>query len=125
MIKVLPAESNSDVEQHLKKKLDCLKKQMQLGHEINLKWLPSVERHQRGKKLAEEVVNNTVFIYTKDIQEAEEMVKHGYAEWILNQHTKPYRQLINKLIELFEEQQYERKEKTVDALIRLFKAFEV
>ena len=69
--------------------------------------------------LAEEVVNDTIFIYTESLQEALELVRHGFAEWILNQHSRPYRQLINKLITLFEEQQYERKEKTVEAIERL------
>lgn len=40
-------------------------------------------------------------------------------EWILDQSTKPYRQLINKLIELFENSQYERKEKTIETIANL------
>jgi hypothetical protein len=91
-----------------------------LGYEVNVEWLPDAIKYQNGKKLAEEVVNDTIFIYTENLQEALELVRHGFAEWILNQHTKPYRQLINNLITLFEDQQYERKEKTVEAIVRLF-----
>lgn len=69
--------------------------------------------------LEEEVVNDTIFIYTESFQEALDLVRHGFVEWILNQHTKPYRQLINKLITLFEDQQYERKEKTIKAIEKL------
>ena len=90
-----------------------------MGYEVKVQLLPGAVKYKNGKLLAEEVVNDTIFIYTENFQEALELVRHGFAEWILNQHTKPYRQLINKLITLFEEQQYERKEKTVGAIERL------
>ena len=90
-----------------------------MGYEVKVQLLPGAVKYKNGKLLAEEVVNDTIFIYTENFQEALELVRHGFAEWILNQHTKPYRQLINKLITLFEEQQYERKEKTVEAIERL------
>jgi len=70
--------------------------------------------------LAEEVGGDTIFIYTENREKAIELVRHGFAEWILNRHTKPYRQLINKLIAPFEEQQYERKERIVEILSKLF-----
>ncbi|MHA2323763.1 MAG: hypothetical protein ACXACB_00050 [Promethearchaeota archaeon] len=92
---------------------------MGIGYEVKVKWLPGAIKYKNTKLLAEEVVNDTIFIYTETIQEALELVHHGFAEWILNKHTKPYRQLINKLITLFEEQQYERKEKIVEAIEKL------
>lgn len=105
---------------NIEKELDLLKQRTRLGYEVNVEWLPDTIKYQNGKKLVEEVSGDTIFIYTENPDEALEMVKHGFAEWMLNQHTKPYRQLINKLIELFEEQQYERKEETVEAIVRLF-----
>jgi hypothetical protein len=38
---------------------------------------------------------------------------------LLNQHSRPYRQFLNKLIELFEELHYERKEKLIEAISKL------
>jgi hypothetical protein len=102
------------------KELNVLKQRTGLGLEVNVEWLPGTVKYQNGKRLAEEVSADKIFIYAKNPEETIELVKHGFAEWILNQHTKPYRQLINKLIELFEEQQYERKEKTVEAIVGLF-----
>lgn len=96
-----------------------MKERTRLGYEINLEWIPGFVKYQNGKQLAEEVVDDTIFIYTKNLEESLELVRHGFAEWILNQHTRPHRQLINKLITLFEEQQYEKKEKTVEAIERL------
>jgi len=105
--------------QALKDELESIKKKVGAGHEVKVEWLPGTVRYYNGRKMAEEVIGNTILIYVENEQEALELVRHGLMEWILNQHTKPYRRLINKLITLFEEQQYEKKEKTVDALTNL------
>jgi hypothetical protein len=104
----------------LEKELQRLQRRTNIGYEVKVKWLPGVVKHHNGKQLAEEVIGDTILIYTENPQQAIELVRHSFAEWILNQHTKPYRQLINKLITLFEEQQYQRKEKIVEALSKLF-----
>lgn len=51
--------------------------------------------------------------------EATYLLAHGFSEWLLNRHTRNYRLLISKLIELFEEIQYEEKEKVIDAITKL------
>lgn len=108
-----------EIEARLEAELERLKREVGIGFEVSVRWLPGTVKHHNGKQLAEEVIGDTILIYTKNPEEALELVRHGFAEWILNQHTKPYRQLINKLITLFEQQQYERKEKTVQALTKL------
>lgn len=45
----------------------------------------------------------------------------GLAEWLLEQHCGPYRRFINKLVELFEDLQYERKERLVEVLAKILK----
>jgi hypothetical protein len=76
-----------------------------------------MRRH--GKRLAEEVKGDTILVYAEDEEEALELVRHGFAEWLLNQHTRKYRMLINKLIELFEEIHYREKEKLIEAITKL------
>ena len=90
-----------------------------MGFEVSVRWLPGTDKYHNGKQLAEEVIGDTILIYTENPQKAIELVQHGFAEWLLNQHSKPYRQLVNKLITLFEEQQYEKKEKIIEALTNL------
>jgi len=53
------------------------------------------------------VKDNTILVYAED-EEALELARHGFAKWLLNQHTRKYRMLINKLIELA----HARKRKT-------------
>ena len=102
--------------------LHRLQRSTRIGYEVALEWLPGKVKYYNGKQLAEEVVGDTILIYTEELTNAIELVRHGFAEWILNQHTRPYRRLINKLITLFEEQQYEKKERTINALEKLLQS---
>jgi hypothetical protein len=103
----------------LEKELGLLQRRTCTGYEIKVKWLPGQIDHHDGRRLAEEVQGDTIIIYAEDQQKAIELLRHGFLEWLVNKHTRPYRQLINKLITLFEDLQYENKEKTIEALERL------
>jgi len=103
----------------LEAELEKLKLKVGMGFEVNLKWLPGTVKYKNGKQLLEEVVGNTVFIYVEDLTEATYLLAHGFSEWLLNKHTKKYRLLINKLIELFEDLQYEEKEIFMDVMTKL------
>ena len=106
-------------EKRLADELERLKRMVGMGYEVEVHWLLGATKHHGGKRLSEEVKGNSIFIYAEDEEEALALVKHGFAEWILNQHTKRYRLLINKLIELFEEIQYEEKEKIIEAITKM------
>jgi len=90
-----------------------------MGFEVNVKWLPVAVQYNNGKQLLEEVIGNTIFIYAEELAEAKHLLTHGFVEWLLNKHTRNYRLLINKFIEVFEEIQCEEKEKLVDVMTRL------
>jgi len=108
-----------EVEARLEAVLERLKRKTGMGFEASFSWLPGTVKYKNGKQLLEEVVGDTIFIYVEDLAEATYLLAHGFSEWLLNKHTKKYRLLINKLIELFEEIQYEEKEKFIDAMTRL------
>jgi hypothetical protein len=57
---------------------------------------------RKGRQLEEEVIKDTIFIYADDLGRVIELVRQCLAEWLLNQYSKRYRMMINKLIELFE-----------------------
>ena len=89
-----------------------------MAREVEVKRIPGTVKFKDGKQL-EEVQGNTIYIYAEDTGHADELLVHGFAEWLLNQHTKRYRLLINKLIQLFEEIQYEGREKLIGAVTKL------
>ena len=105
--------------QLLESELEMLKLKAGMGFEVKLEWSPGIVRHKNGKQLLEEVVGDTIFIYVKDFDEAMLLLTHAFLEWLLNQNTKRYRLLINKLIEVFEQIQYDEKEKTIEAIAKL------
>jgi len=109
----------SKVEARLEAELERLKRKVGIGFEVSVRWLPGKTRYKNGKQLLEEVVGDTIFIYVEDLAEAMLLLTHGFSEWLLNQNTKRYRLLINKLIEVFEEIQYGEKEKIVEAISKL------
>ena len=108
-----------NLESRLEAKLEALKRRVGMGFEVSVRWLPGTAKYKNGKQLLEEVLGDAIVIYAEDPAEATRLLPHGFAEWLLNQHTKRYRLLINKLIELFEQIQYEAKEKLVDAITNL------
>lgn len=103
----------------LKAEFEKLRLKTGMGFEVKLKWLPGNVKYKNGKRLLEEVVGNTIFIYVEELAEATHLLAHGFSEWLLNKHTKKYRILINKLIELFEQIAYEEKERVVEAITNL------
>jgi len=103
----------------LEAELERLKLKAGMGFELKLEWSPGIVKHKNGKQLLEEVRGNTIFIYIKDLDEAMLLLSHAFLEWLLNQNTKGYRSLINKLIEVFEEMQYSNKERIIEAISRL------
>jgi len=108
-----------EVEARLEAKLERLKRKTGMGFEARVRWLPGTIKYKNGKQLLEEVLGDVIIIYVEDSAEATQLLPHGFAEWLLNQHTKRYRLFINKLIELFEQMQYEEKEKLIDAIAKL------
>jgi len=109
----------TEVGAELEAELKRLKRNVGMGFEVSVMWLPGTVKHKDGKQLQEEVSGDAILIYTQEPSETIHLLAHGFAEWILNQHTKRYRLLINKLIELFEQIQYEEKERIIQALTKL------
>ena len=69
-----------------------------------------------------EVTGTTIRIYEADQAKALEPLRHEYIEYLLTRDlVAPYKRLINKLISLFEEEMYDRKEKLVETLRELAK----
>ena len=109
------------VKRQLDSELKMLQSKAGIGYEVTVEWQPGATDYGAGgRKLAEIVRDDTIFIFARNLEEAITLVRHGFLEWILNQHTRPYLRLINTLITLHEEQQYERKEKVIEALLKMF-----
>jgi hypothetical protein len=102
--------------QRLETELDRLKSKFQMGQELRLQWTPN-----DGPKSGE-VVGTAIRIYETDPTKALDTLRHEFIEYLLTRDlVAPYKRLINKLISLFEEEMYDRKEKLVQKLQELVK----
>ena len=100
----------------LETELDHLKRKFQMGQELSLEWTP-----KNGPKSGE-VTGTTIRIYEADQAKALDTLRHEFIEYLLTRDlVAPYKRLINKLISLFEEEMYDRKEKLVERLQQVSK----
>jgi hypothetical protein len=107
---------NNDTLRRLETELDHLKHRFQMGQELELQWIPN-----DGSKSGE-VVGTAICIYETDPTKALDTLRHEFIEYLLMQDlVAPYKRLINKLISLFEEEMYDRKEKLIERLQELTK----
>lgn len=103
----------------LEAELERMKRKTGLGHQVRVVWLPGAEKRHRGKTLKDWVEGDTIQIFAEDPGEALELVRHGFAHWLLNQSNRLHRQLVNKLIEYIEDRMYEHDERIADAITRV------
>jgi len=102
-------------EARLQKSLERFKDKFQMAHELKVKWLPNADNKKSG-----EVLSRTIYIYEKDEAKALDTLRHEFIDYILNYELiAPYKKLVNKLISLFEEEMYERKERLIEKLLNV------
>ena len=106
--------SHDDILERLRMELAHLKRRFQMGQELKLQWTPNTG------STSGEVIDGTIRIYEADETNALNTLRHEFIEYILmNELVAPYKRLINKLISLFEEETYDRKEKLIGKLQQL------
>ena len=85
-----------------------------MAHELKVEWLPNPNSKKSG-----EVLGKTIYIYEEDEAKSVQTLKHEFLDYILSSEIiAPYQKLINKLIVLFEEEMYERKEIVVEKILK-------
>jgi hypothetical protein len=93
-----------------------LQKQMQnclscLNVTLKVLLTPDITKNSHG-----EIKGNVIFIYDSDEREAWKTFTHEIFEYKLKSVTRPYRLLINSLIEAFEKSIYSEKEQFIEFL---------
>lgn len=99
--------------------LNKLKKMFNLGHELQVVWLPGQVKRSMKRRLSGEILGNPPIIYIYDELEAEALatLEHEFLEYALTEELiSPYKCMINGLISIVEEQAYRRRERLVKRL---------
>ena len=99
----------------LEDELNRLKRKANYGYELKVVWLPSYD-----SKLSGEVKNGTIYIYEPKEDEAIKTLRHEFIDYMISQAIEPYKEIVNKFIQLLNEETYKKKESVVEALLKLF-----
>jgi hypothetical protein len=102
------------LEAKLESALERLKQTLNLGYELQVKWVPN-----GGGKLAGEVKGDCIYVYEETAKEALSTLRHEFLDYAISRVIEPYKQVTNKLIALINEEAYRRKEKLIEMLARL------
>lgn len=101
----------------LEAELQRLKKLSGLGFELRVVWEPSPD-----KALSGEVKNNSIYVYEVDAKKAVETLRHEFLDYCISQAIQPYKEVTNMLIRMVNDDAYRRKERIVEALVKLLGA---
>jgi hypothetical protein len=99
------------LEGKLESALERLKQTLNLGYELQVKWVPNGD-----SKLSGEVKDECIYIYEEKEDEALKTLVHELLDYALSKTIEPYKQVTNKLITLINEEAYKRKEKLTESL---------
>ena len=111
MIMTKPRTSHKDP---LKVELERMKRLTGLGLELDVVWKPSDEKAVLG-----EVKEKIIYIYEVKKEKVIGVLRHEFIDYCISEAIEPIRTVLNNLIKLINEDLYKRKEKIVEALMRL------
>lgn len=102
------------IQLRLEEELERLKALLEIGYELEVVHLPDPT-----SRLAGEVKGSKIFIYEDDEKKAVEALRHEFLDYLVSQAIEPYRFVANGLIRMLNEIAYKKKEKVVEALLKL------
>jgi hypothetical protein len=102
----------TDTEELLRKELKHLKIILNVNNKLTLKYRPD-----KNAKLAGEVKGSLLYVYDSDQETALATLRHEILDYAISKAIEPYRKIVNKLIEILNEEAYERKEILIETLV--------
>ncbi len=108
-------DDKNSVESKLMEELERIKAKVGMGHDLKLKWAPSLASDKHG-----EVRGNVILIYDEELEDALQTLRHEFIDYnITKEVLEPAVQYINMQKSLIESLLYRRKESLVDRLSKL------
>jgi hypothetical protein len=102
------------VQKRLEEELERLKQATGPRQDLRLRWVPD-----SGSKLSGEVRDGTVYVYEENETKALQTLRHEFLDHLVSQAIEPYKSVTNALIKVVNDDAYGRKERIVEALMRL------
>ncbi len=98
----------------LEEELERLKARTGIKTDFKVIGAPKADSKKEG-----EVVGNTIFVYSSDVDEALQTLQHEFVDVVVSSAIEPYLELVNTLLSAISEDAYKKKEKAVEMLLRL------
>ncbi|AIC14495.1 hypothetical protein [Nitrososphaera viennensis] len=92
----------------LEKELERLKDRAGIKTEFKVVWSPKSDSENEGK-----VVGDTI-LYSLDVEEALQTLRHEFVDLIVSSAIQPYLKLVNVLLSEISEDAYKKKEEAVE-----------
>ena len=103
----------------LKDELGKLEQMTGVKAKYRIVWNPKIESKKEGKVLGE-----TIYIYSCNLEDAINTLRHEFFDALICKTNKPYVQIINTLLSIMSEKIYFEKEDIVKALVRLTRCYD-
>lgn len=110
---MIPSD-RGDLQEELEKELRRLEEKLGSGYDLKVVWSP-----RRGSKISGEVKGDLIYVYEDEREPALETLKHELIDYRVSRAVKPYKDMANKFIELFNERAYRLKEDLVEDIGKL------
>ena len=102
------------IQTKLEDQLERIQGKLGLGLGLRVVWMPNAD-----SDLAGEVKNNLIYVYEVDEEKAVDTLRHEFLDYCISQAIEPYKDVTNKLIRMINEEAYRKKERVVEALVKL------
>ena len=93
----------------LEKELERLKDRAGIKTEFKVVWSPKADSKKEG-----EVLGDTIFVYSLDVDGALQTLRHEFVDVIVSSAIEPYLKLVNVLLSEISEDAYKKKEEAVE-----------
>ena len=110
---------NATIYKKLVEELKRLQRLLNHGEELKIEWEPGKIRRNGKQRLCGEVIGKTIYIYEENETEALNTLRHEMIEHLLSTFEKNYIELVNSLIQVFNEIQKRKREHIVDKLAKI------
>lgn len=98
----------------LEEELERLKDRAGIKTDFTVVWSPKAD-----SKKEVEVVGDSIFVYSLDVDEALQTLRHEFVDFIISSAIAPYLKLVNVLLSTISEDAYKKKEEVVEMLLKL------
>ncbi|NWG37244.1 hypothetical protein [Nitrososphaera sp.] len=98
----------------LQKELERLKARSGIKADFRVVWLPKADSKKDG-----EVVGDNIFIYSLEVDEALQTLRHEFVDAIVSSAVEPYLKIVNVFLSAISEDAYKKKEGVVETLLKL------